>query len=81
MTMTWDDSNSIKADAAGNQRYMIELHLAGRTLPSNSVVQCSTYGTSAPCPKVNVYRVSARGVSRLGAARIVRSLFVVRASS
>ena len=80
-TMTWDDTSSIKVDAAGNQRYMIELYLAGRTLPSNSVLQCSNYGTTAPCPKVNIYRVTTRGVSRLGATRVVQSLFAVRTAS
>lgn len=81
VTMTWDDTNSIRVDPAGNQRYIIELYLAGRTLPSSSVVQCNTYGTSAPCPKVNVYRVSTRGVSRGGATRLVQSLFAVRTSN
>lgn len=79
--MTWDDTTSIKIDPAGNQRYIIELYLAGRTLPSSSVVQCNTYGTSAPCPKVNVYRISTRGVSRAGATRLVQSLFAVRTSN
>lgn len=81
LSMKWDDTNSIKADAEGNQRYMIELYLAGRTLPSNSVVQCNTYGMSAPCPKVNVYRISTRGVSRVGATRIVQSLYALRTSN
>ena len=80
-TMTWDDTSSISVDAAGNQRYMIELYLAGRTLPTNSVVQCNTYGTSAPCPKVNIYRISSRGVSRGGATRLVQSFFAVRTSN
>ena len=81
VTMTWDDTTSISVDAAGNQRYMIELYLAGRTLPTNSVVQCNTYGTSAPCPKVNIYRISSRGVSRAGATRLVQSFFAVRTSN
>lgn len=80
-TMKWEDSTSIRVDPAGNQRYIIELYLAGRTLPSSSVVQCNTYGTSAPCPKVNVYRISTRGVSRNGATRLVQSMFAVRVSN
>lgn len=79
--MKWDDTTSIRVDPAGNQRYMIELYLAGRTLPSSSVVQCNNYGTSAPCPKVNVYRIATRGVSRNGATRIVQSMFAVRVSN
>lgn len=81
LTSPWDDNTSIRVDAAGNQRYMIELYFAGRTLPTNSLVQCNAYGVSAPCPKVNVYRISARGASRGGATRIVQTLFVVRTSN
>jgi hypothetical protein len=80
-TSSWDDRTSVRVDPAGNQRYMIELYLAGRTLPTNSVVQCSGYGTSAPCPKVNVYRILSRGVSRAGATRMVESYFAVRTSN
>ena len=79
-SVTWDDSNSVRVDASGNQRYMIELYLAGRTLPTNSVVQCSNYGASGPCPKVNIYRITTRGTSRAGATRLVQSMFAVRTS-
>ena len=77
MNMKWDDTNSIRVDAAGNQRYLVE-HLGARTIPSNSVTQCGGYGSAAPCAKVNLYRVSTRGESRQGATRIVQSLFTVR---
>ena len=80
LTTAWDDRTSVRVDAAGNQRYMIELYLAGRTLPTNSVVQCNSYGTNAPCPKVNVYRILSRGVSRGGATRLIESYFAVRTS-
>jgi Tfp pilus assembly protein PilX len=77
-TMKWDDTTSVKVDPDGNQRYAIELYMPGRTLPTSSVAQCNTYGTVAPCPKVNLYRISARGASRLGATKIVQSLYAVR---
>ena len=80
LTATWDDTNSVKVDADGNQRYMIELYIDNRVLPTASVAnQCSNnYGSPGPCPAVNVYRISTRGASRLGAAKIVQSLYAVR---
>ena len=80
LTMTWNDSNSVRLDAAGNQRYTIELYMAGRTLPTNSVGQCNSYGMVAPCPKVNLYRITGRGVSRAGATSIVQSFYALRAT-
>lgn len=77
-TMAWTDATSIKGDPAGNQRYAIELYIAQRPLPSNSVATCGSYGSPGACAYVNVYRVTARGVSRNGATRIVQSLFAVR---
>jgi Tfp pilus assembly protein PilX len=81
LTMTWDDTTSIKIDGAGNQRYAIELYMPDRTPPTSSVAQCNAYGQTAPCPKVNLYRVSARGISALGAAKIVQSLYAVRTTN
>lgn len=78
LTMRWDDSNSIKLDDAGNQRYVIELYMPSRTPPTTSVVQCGAYGAVAACPRVNLYRISARGLSRLGATKIVQSIYAVR---
>lgn len=80
LAATWDDSNSIKVDTDGNQRYMIELYIDNRVLPTASVANlCSSnYSAPGPCPAVNVYRISTRGASRLGAAKIVQSLYAVR---
>lgn len=77
-TMVWDNTTSISLNAAGSQRYMIEKIVDGRVLPSNSVSSCNLYGLAAPCPKVNVYRITARGTSILGAAQMVESVFAVR---
>ena len=76
--MTWNDTNSVKVNNNDNQRYLIELYMPARRPPTASVQQCNTYGAVAPCPQVNVYRVSARGTSRLGATKIVQSLYAVR---
>jgi len=78
LTMTWDDTTSVKVDAAGMQRFMIELVVAARVLPSNSLGNCNVYGMSGPCPRVNVYRLTGRGTSAIGASRVVQSVFAVR---
>ena len=57
---------------------MIELLAADRVLPSNSVGNCNVYGQSGPCPRVNVYRLTARGTSVLGTTKFVQSVFAVR---
>jgi Tfp pilus assembly protein PilX len=77
-TMAWTDTTSVKVDILGNQRYTIELLAGPRTLPSNSIGNCNVYGQIAPCPKVNVYRLTGRGTSVLGAVKIVQSIYAVR---
>ncbi len=62
----------------GSQRYMIELVIADRVLPSNSIGNCNVYGMSGPCPRVNVYRLTARGTSILGTTKVVQSVYTVR---
>jgi len=79
-TMVWDDSTSTKIDSGGSQRFMVEKIVAGRVLPSNSIGNCNVYGQNAPCPKVNVYRITARGTSILGATKIVQSVFATRSN-
>ena len=81
LTMTWTDANSIKVDSEGKQRYLIELYMPSRTLPTSSVAQCNTYGMVAPCPKVNLYRISARGIGPLGATRIAQTIYAVRTTN
>ena len=78
LTMTWDDTTSVKADTIGAQRFTIEIIVSGRDLPANSVANCQGYGMTGPCPKVNVYRITARGTSILGTTKVVQSVFAVR---
>jgi len=78
LTMTWNDNTSINVDGTGYQRYTIELYLPDRTPPTSSFAQCNSYGQTAPCSKVNLYRITGRGVSTLGATKIVQSLYAVR---
>ena len=77
-TMAWNDTTSEKVDAGGTQRYIVEVLAADRVLPSNSITTCNVYGLSGPCPRVNVYRVSARGSSARGSTKIVQTVFTVR---
>ena len=77
-TIVWDDTTSVKTDASGNQRYIIEMLGADRVLPSNSVGNCNVYGMSGPCPKVNVYRITGRGTSVRGSVKLVQSIYSVR---
>jgi Tfp pilus assembly protein PilX len=78
LSMTWDDTTSVKVDAGGSQRFTIELLIADRVLPSNSIGNCNVYGQSGPCPRVNVYRLTARGTSILATTKVVQSVFAVR---
>lgn len=79
LTHSWADANSIEVTGSnGRQRYVIEVFVTNRTLPSNSLGNCNTYNNPAPCPKVNVFRISARGTSLLGASRVVQTLFAAR---
>ena len=77
-TMIWDDTTSVKVDGLDSQRYMIEMLGPDRVLPSNSVGNCNVYGAAGPCPKVNIYRVTARGTSIRGSVKLVQSIFAVR---
>jgi len=76
LTMSWNDSTSIKVDDAGNQRYAIETY-AKTTLPGNSSGECG-YGIPGACPDVFVFRVTARGSARGSAERFVQTLYTVR---
>ena len=81
LTMAWNDTTSVSVDALGTQRYMVELLADNRVLPANSVAGCNVYGSNGPCPKVNVFRVTTRGISILGTTQFTQSVFAVRALS
>ena len=79
LSMPWNDSTSIAvAGSNGDQRYAIELYMPARRPPTSSVAQCNTYGAVAPCSQVNLYRVTGRGVSALGATSVVQTIYAVR---
>lgn len=74
--MTWNDTNSA---VAGQGRYIIELMSTSNILIGSSV----TVGgqPSYACNKVNTYRITARGASARGAAKLVQSYFSVLTTS
>jgi Tfp pilus assembly protein PilX len=76
LTMTWSDTNSLKVDTNGNQRYVIELLAANKRLMGSDI---SIGGrSSAGCTQVNLYRITARGSSARGAAKTVQSAYSVK---
>lgn len=76
LTMAWTDSNSIKVDSTGNQRYLIEMLAQNKRLAGSDV---SIGGrTSTGCSAVNLYRISARGAAARGAAKTVQSAYSVK---
>ena len=78
LTMTWSDNTSIKANAHDSQRYIIELYAPSMEIPGNSSGMCSAYDVSAYCPKINLFRITARGVAPGGSVRLVQTIFAVR---
>lgn len=70
--MTWDDTNSA---VTGQGRYIVELMSSNNVLIGSSV----TIGgpLSYACNRVNTFRISARGASARGAAKIVQSYYSV----
>ena len=76
LTMTWTDSNSLKVDSTGNQRYLIEMLAQNKRLAGSDL---SIGGrTSTGCSQVNVYRISALGASARGSSKTVQSAFSVK---
>ncbi len=76
LSMTWSDTNSLKVDATGNQRYVIELLAKDKRLAGSDL---SIGGRSSTgCSQVNLYRVTARGTSARGAAKTVQSAYSVQ---
>ena len=78
----WDNTTSVKVDLLGTERYFIEkIFIDPRKLPANSLSPAACgYGSNAPCPSVNLFRITARGTSILGTVKIVQSVFAVRAN-
>jgi len=75
LTLTWDDSNSIKVDDNDSQRYFIELMSTDSRLSGSS--QAVGGRQSTACNQVNTYRITVRGASARGATRFIQSYYSV----
>lgn len=77
LTMTWDNSNSREAatSTSGSQRYLIELLEQNVKLIGDDVSSGGRKSTG--CSQVNVYRVTARGVSARNATKFVQTNYSV----
>lgn len=80
-SVEWDDSNSVAVDLFGTQRYRIEVLGNQRNQAKASFKVCDPYKSPVPCSFVNLYRITARGTSARGAAKIVQSVYAVRLNS
>ncbi len=80
LNMTWDDTNSVKADLLGSQRYMIEriFDIAEVAHGGESSAACLDYSAPASCTLVRLFRLTSRGTSILGTTKIVQSVFTVK---
>ena len=76
LTMTWTDSNSLKLDADGTQRYLIEKY--GRDNQPLGTDRSSGVVGRADCERVDVFRISTRGASVRGTTKLVQTIYSVR---
>jgi Tfp pilus assembly protein PilX len=75
LTMAWTDANSLKVDADGNQRYLIEKYGADNQ-PLGTGIE--TGGRPlVGCQKVDVFRISARGTTVRGTTKVVQTTYSV----
>ena len=73
--MTWTDSNSLKLDADGTQRYLIEKYGA-----DNQPLGTGLDNGGRPltgCQKVDVFRITTRGTSAKGTTKLVQTTYSV----
>lgn len=77
LTMTWSDSNSRESTSStsGTQRYIIEMLEQNVKLLGDDVSSGGRKSTA--CSQVNIYRVTARGVSARNATRFVQTNYSV----
>ena len=71
MTMDWTNANSVSSGAGSNARYVIEV--IGRNKQALGSTVAVGGRPRAGCPKVDLFRVSARGVAAKGTSKIVQT--------
>ena len=75
LTMTWTDSNSLKLDTDGAQRYLVEKYGA-----DNQPLGTGLDSGGRPltvCQKVDVFRITTRGTSAKGTTKLVQTTYSV----
>lgn len=82
LTTTWGDGNSLQAPGPDGRpdpklRYRIEMLSLDQYLATAGMGVCTGYGAQASCPMVRVFRVSTRGESARGAAKVVETMFAM----
>lgn len=76
LTMDWTNSNSVVSAGDGSKRYVIEL-IGRNKQPLGSTAAVGARIRSA-CPKVDLFRVSARGLAAKDSSKIVQTTVAVR---
>jgi len=75
LTMTWSNSNSLAVGGDDNQRYLIERYGADNQPLGTGMDQGGRPLTA--CQKVDVFRITARGASVKGTAKVVQTVYSV----
>ena len=75
LTMTWSDSNSFAVGGADNQRYLIEKYGADNQPLGSGLDDHSLPLTG--CQKVDVFRISSRGLSAKGTVKFLQTTYSV----
>jgi Tfp pilus assembly protein PilX len=76
MTMVWSDTNSVTSGGDSSARYMVEL-IGRNKQPLGSSAAVGGRPRSA-CPKVDLFRVSARGAAAKDTSKIVQTTVAMR---
>ena len=75
LTMTWSDSNSLAVGGSDNRRYMIEKYGADNQPLGTGLLNGGRPLTG--CQKVDVFRISARGLSAKGTVKFLQTTYSV----
>jgi Tfp pilus assembly protein PilX len=75
LTMTWADTNSLKVDTAGDQRYIVEKYGADNQ-PLGTGLDTGGRPLTG-CQKVDVFLISALGKSARGTSKAVQTTYSV----
>jgi type II secretory pathway pseudopilin PulG len=77
LTMTWDDSNSLKVANLEEQRYVIGFVVLKASPLAGLGLDCTSASNAHNFDCVNTYLVTARGKSGRGAVKIIQTYYAV----